>query len=99
MIISDINYLETSNEEVFGGDGFTTNVKSVLDKTVRQNVYETTYKSFAVDTTGLNGNLAEVSGSADASGGQKNLAQIVFVTQTTGNSANALVNSTSYSGK
>ncbi|BAY24514.1 hypothetical protein NIES2100_43090 [Calothrix sp. NIES-2100] len=99
MIINDLNYFEDASEEVIGGDGFATNVAFNLNKNVKQTIVETTYKSFAVNTGGLAGNLAEVSGSADASGGQKNIAQIVFVTQTTAGAANALVNSTAYSGK
>jgi hypothetical protein len=99
MIINDINYLQTSTEEVFGGDGFSTAVSFDLSKKVTQVVNESTTKSFAVDTAGLGGNLAEVSGSSDASGGNKAIAQIVFVTQTTANSAGALVNSTAYTGK
>ena len=97
MIISELNYLESAEAEVFGGDGFTTEVTSSLSKTVTQNVNETTFKSFEIDTAGLGGNLAEVSGSSDAFGGNKNVAQIVFVTQTTGDGAGALVNSTAYS--
>ncbi|MFK0729926.1 MAG: hypothetical protein ACFKPT_30390 [Gloeotrichia echinulata GP01] len=99
MIIADINYLEVTTEEVVGGDGFKTAVNFILNKTVNQAINETTNKTFAVTTTGLGGNLAEVSGSSDASGGSKAVAQIVFATQTTNNSANALVNSTAYTQK
>ncbi|XZF61964.1 MAG: hypothetical protein ACSI46_23610 [Gloeotrichia echinulata DVL01] len=96
MIIADINYLEVTTEDVVGGDGFSTAVTVGITKTVTQNVNESTSKTFTVNTAGLNGKLAEVSASADASGGKVLVAQIIAVTQTTANAANAVANVTAF---
>lgn len=68
MIISDLNYLESVEEEVFGGQGININSNFTVNKNVNANVNENFNKNFNINTTGVQGNVAEVIGTADASG-------------------------------
>ncbi|KAB8333288.1 hypothetical protein SD80_015720 [Scytonema tolypothrichoides VB-61278] len=68
MIISDLNYLENTSEEIFGGRGTnianvnTTNVTSVIS------INETIVKTVVTNIGGVVGSTAEFTASADASG-------------------------------
>ncbi|MBR8840649.1 MAG: hypothetical protein DSM106950_43405 [Stigonema ocellatum SAG 48.90 = DSM 106950] len=81
MIISDLNYLEVTSEEIFGGVGVQINTNNNQNTTVRVNVSEVFNKSFRINTSGIQGNTAEVTGSSDASG-NNTFTSITFGTQT-----------------
>lgn len=68
MIISDLNYLESVDEKIVGGQGIQINSDFYVDKYVNANVYEDYYKRFYIDNFGVYGNTAEVIGTADAHG-------------------------------
>ncbi len=97
MIISDLNYLESVDEEIFGGLGININSTFVLDKDVESNVdiNETFNKTVVLDLTGLNGNGAEVLGSADAQG-NNTFSSIIFGTQTNENASESFINASSF---
>jgi hypothetical protein len=94
MIISDLNYLESVDEEIFGsgvvnlGGNFTSN------KNVIANVNETFNKRFNIDTAGLRGNTAEIVGSADAQG-NNTFTSLIGGTQTTNASSESFLQGTS----
>jgi hypothetical protein len=94
MIISDLNYLESVDEEIFGsgivnlGGNFTTN------KNVTANVNERFNKSFNIDTNFLRGNTAEIVGSADAQG-NNTFTSLIGGTQTTNTSSESFLQGTS----
>ena len=97
MIINDINYLEVTNEEVFGGKGIDINSKFKLIKKVDAfvNVDETFKKTVNLDLSGLSGNGAEVLGSADAQG-RNTFTSIIFGTQTEPGVSESFVNASSF---
>ena len=68
MIISDLNYLEITSEEIFGGRGTNTvnNNRSVTRVVTR--VDENFNKNFNINSQGVQGNVAEFNVSADATG-------------------------------
>ncbi|MBG1259207.1 hypothetical protein [Nostoc commune] len=68
MIISDLNYLENTSEEIFGGRGTNIDNLFVTNKTVTANVDETFTKTITTNLGGLTGNVAELVVSADATG-------------------------------
>jgi hypothetical protein len=96
MIISDLNYLENTSEEIFGGRGININSQFNLDKRVNANVNvnENFNKTFSANLGGLNGNVAEVLGTADAQG-NNTFTSIIFGTQTEENSSESFVNASS----
>ena len=97
MIINDINYLEVTNEEVFGGKGININSAFQLNKNVNANVNvdETFNKAVNLDLGGLEGNGAEVLGSADAQG-NNTFTSIIFGTQTEDGVSESFVNASSF---
>ncbi|MGB3638682.1 MAG: hypothetical protein WBA39_14070 [Rivularia sp. (in: cyanobacteria)] len=97
MIINDINYLEATNEEVFGGKGINIDSTFKLDKDVTANVdvNETFKKTVDLDLSGLDGNGAEVLGSADAQG-KNTFTSIIFGTQTEPGVSESFVNASSF---
>lgn len=97
MIINDINYLEVTNEEVFGGKGININSAFALNKNVNANVNvnETFNKKVNLDLGGLKGNGAEVLGSADAQG-NNTFTSIIFGTQTEDGVSESFVNASSF---
>jgi hypothetical protein len=68
MIISDLNYLENTSEEILGGRG--TNIDNFFrtNKIVNANVNETFNKTINTNLNGIQGNTAELVVSADADG-------------------------------
>lgn len=96
MIISDLNYLENTSEEIFGGRGININSRFVLNKDVNATVRvnEQFTKAFNVNTAGINGNVAEVLGSSDAQG-NNTFTSIIFGTQTEPGTSESFVNATS----
>ncbi|MBW4666323.1 MAG: hypothetical protein KME60_02480 [Cyanomargarita calcarea GSE-NOS-MK-12-04C] len=97
MIINDINYLETSNEEVFGGKGIDINSKFKLDKDVKANVdvKEKFDKAVKLDLKDLKGYGAEVLGTADASG-DNTFTSIIFGVQTDPGKSESFVNASAF---
>lgn len=97
MIINDINYLEVTNEEVFGGKGINIDSKFKLNKDVDANVdvNENFNKKVNLDLDGLDGNGAEVLGSADALG-KNTFSTIIFGTQTEPGKSESFVNASSF---
>ncbi|MGB3755545.1 MAG: hypothetical protein WBA07_04130 [Rivularia sp. (in: cyanobacteria)] len=97
MIINDINYLEVTNEEVFGGKGINIDSTFKLNKDVdaNVNVNETFKKTVNLDLSGLDGNGAEVLGSADAQG-KNTFTSIIFGTQTEPGVSESFVNASSF---
>ncbi|MEA5623810.1 hypothetical protein [Nostoc sp. UHCC 0251] len=68
MIISDLNYLENTSEEIFGGIGTDTTNRNVSVTRVFTDVAETFNKQFNLNSEGVQGNVAEFNVSADATG-------------------------------
>jgi hypothetical protein len=97
MIISDLNYLESVNEEVFGGSGININSTFTLNKNVTANVNikEVFNKSVTLTLSG-SGNGAEVLGSSDANG-NNTFTSIIFGTQTDPDKSESFVNASSFS--
>lgn len=97
MIINDINYLEVTNEEVFGGKGININSKFKLNKKVNAdvNINEKFNKEVNLDLDDLDGNGAEVLGSADAQG-KNTFTSIIFGTQTESGVSESFVNASSF---
>ncbi len=64
MIISDINYLEAANEEIFGGRGININSRFVLNKafTTNVNITEIFNNQTSLNLSSLSGNSSEVLG-------------------------------------
>jgi hypothetical protein len=98
MIINDINYLETSNEEVFGGEGININSDFKLYKDVKSNVdiKENFYKTVYLDLKDLKGYGAEVLGSADAKG-NNTFTSIIFGVQADPGKSESFVNASAFS--
>ncbi|NBD15476.1 MAG: hypothetical protein GVY04_04825 [Cyanobacteria bacterium] len=97
MIISDLNYLESVDEEIFGGKGINIDSNFDLDKDVDSdvNVDETFNKAVNLDLSGLSGNGAEVLGSSDAQGNDT-FSSIIFGTQTNSSASESFVNASSF---
>ncbi len=97
MIISDLNYLESVEEEVFGGRGININSNFKLNKDVssKVDIKETFNKKVNLDLSGLKGNGAEVLGSADAEG-NNTFTSVIFGTQTSDRSSESFVNASSF---
>ena len=73
MIISDLNYLEAANEEIFGGFGFNKNVSSTVNNEFNFNSVIDIDKTKNVDVDvnadiDIEGNLAELTFDAEAVG-------------------------------
>ena len=96
MIISDLNYLENTSEEIFGGRGVEITSNFNLNKNVSANVNESFNKTITTNLGGLQGNVAEVTGTSDASG-NNTFTSIVFGTQTEPGRSESLVNAISAS--
>ena len=97
MIISDLNYLESVEEEIFGGRGININSNFDLYKDVDANVDvdETFNKTVDLDLDGLDGNGAEVLGSADAVG-DNTFTSIIFGVQAEPLSSESFVNASAF---
>ena len=97
MIINDINYLEATNEEVFGGKGIDINSKFKLVKNVNANVVvnESFTKTVDLNLGGLVGNGAEVLGTTDAQG-NNTFTSIIFGTQTGDDHSEGFINASSF---
>ncbi|MCC5623371.1 hypothetical protein [Nostoc sp. CHAB 5715] len=94
MIISDINYLENSFEEIFGGRGTSIDNLFVTNKTVTANVDETFTKTITTNLGGLTGNVAELVVSADATG-DNTFTSVIGGVQTENNRSETFVNAIS----
>ncbi|MCC5643678.1 hypothetical protein LC607_12115 [Nostoc sp. CHAB 5824] len=68
MIISDLNYLENTSEEIFGGRGTDTFNRNNSATRVVTRVSEVFRKDFIINSAGVQGNVAEFNASADATG-------------------------------
>ena len=97
MIINDINYLEATNEEVFGGKGIDINSTFKLVKNVNANVVvnESFTKTVDLNLGGLVGNGAEVLGTTDAQG-NNTFTSIIFGTQTGDDHSEGFINASSF---
>ena len=97
MIINDINYLEATNEEVFGGKGIDINSKFQLVKNVNASVVvnESFTKTVDLNLGGLVGNGAEVLGTTDAQG-NNTFTSIIFGTQTGDDHSEGFINASSF---
>ena len=97
MIISELNYLESAEAEVFGGKGININSSFTLDKdvTATVNVNESFTKTVNLNLGGLSGNGAEVLGSADAQGNDT-FTSIIFGVQTEDGVSESFVNASAF---
>ncbi|MGF1677421.1 MAG: hypothetical protein ACFCUV_27585 [Rivularia sp. (in: cyanobacteria)] len=97
MIINDINYLEVTNEEVFGGKGININSAFKLNKDVdaKVRIDEKFNKTVNLDLRDLKGNGAEVLGSADAQG-NNTFTSIIFGVQTEDDVSESFVNASAF---
>ncbi len=98
MIISDLNYLENTSEEIFGGRGTNTvnNNSSVTD--VKTTVNETFNKNFNINSAGVQGNVAEFNVSADADG-PRTFTSLVASAQTEVGRSESFANGTAVTAK
>ncbi|MCC5601031.1 hypothetical protein [Nostoc favosum] len=94
MVISDLNYLENSLEEIFGGRGTNINNSYTATKTVTANVDETFTKTITTNLGGLTGNVAELVVSADATG-DNTFSSVIGGVQTEANRSETFVNAIS----
>ncbi|MEH2247737.1 hypothetical protein [Nostoc sp.] len=94
MIISDLNYLENTSEEIFGGRGTDIRNYYTSNKTVFANVDESYTKVVHTYLGGLNGNVAEAVFSADASG-NNTFSSVIGGTQTEKGRSETFVNAIS----
>lgn len=94
MIISDLNYLENTSEEIFGGRGTAIANVYTSDKRVRADVVESYTKTVSTYLGGLNGNVAEAVFSADATGGDT-FSSVIGGTQTENDRSETFVNAIS----
>ena len=91
MILSDLNYLENSLGEIFGGRGTNINNFYTATKTVTANVDETFSKTITTNLGGLTGNVAELVVSADATG-DNTFSSVIGGVQTEANRSETFVN-------
>jgi hypothetical protein len=91
MIISDLNYLQTSNEEIIGGrgKGFKFDKKIKTDVQVKLDI-----KKDIDAKVDIKGNLADAEAYADAKG-KNSLAETLTVTYASGHSSSAYSGSVS----
>jgi hypothetical protein len=94
MIISDLNYLESVEEEIYGGGIVTLGGNFTVNKNVNASVTERFNKSFNISTGGVTGNTAELIGTADAQG-NNTFTSIIGGTQTTSNSSESFLQAVS----
>ncbi len=80
MIISELNYLESAEAEVFGGRGFTSTTTIDVTADLAKNITETIYKNFVVKASVV-GQTAEATAVADVTGYKNALASTYTVTQ------------------
>jgi hypothetical protein len=94
MIISDLNYLENTSEEVLGGRG--TNIQNlfITNKQVIAVVNESFTKTVTTNLGGLQGNTAELVVSADATGNDT-FTSVIGGVQTEGDRSETFVNAIS----
>jgi hypothetical protein len=94
MIISDLNYLENTSEEILGGRG--TNIDNFFrtNKIVNANVNETFNKTINTNLNGIQGNVAELVVSADATG-NRTFTSVIGGVQTEDNRSETFVNAIS----
>ncbi|MBD0387631.1 MAG: hypothetical protein ICV54_14205 [Nostoc sp. C3-bin3] len=94
MIISDLNYLENTSEEILGGRG--TDIRNFFrtDKVVNANVNETFTKTINTNLNGIQGNVAELVVSADATG-NRTFTSVIGGVQTEDNRSETFVNAIS----
>jgi hypothetical protein len=94
MIISDLNYLVNTSEEILGGRG--TNIANTYTatKTVTANVNENFTKTITTNLGGLTGNVAELVVSADATG-NRTFTSVIGGVQVEGNRSETFVNAIS----
>ncbi|WYL95348.1 MAG: hypothetical protein HEQ35_17315 [Gloeotrichia echinulata IR180] len=91
MIISNLNYLENSSEEIFGGSRFNINRTFTTTKKVTANVKKTFVNTVTNSLGGVTGNLAEVVVNADAIG-KDTFISVIFGAQTEGNRSQSFAN-------
>lgn len=91
MIINDLNYLEDAAVEVFGGRGVATATNVTINKTVTANVTETITKTLSTNIGGLQGNVAQAIGSADARGSNVTFTSIIGTVQTEADSSESFL--------
>ncbi len=94
MIISDLNYLESVEEEIYGGGIVNLGGNFTVNKNVTANVNEKFTKSFNIDTRGVTGNTAELIGTADAQG-YNTFTSVIGGTQTTDYSSESFLQAVS----
>ncbi|MDZ8187267.1 MAG: hypothetical protein RMX96_20775 [Nostoc sp. ChiSLP02] len=97
MIISDLNYLENTSEEVFGGTGTPVNINSkfTVKKNIVANIKETINNSYKV-IPNIKDNTASLTGSADATG-DNTFTSVVGGTKTSPKSSESFLEATSVS--
>jgi len=91
MIISNLNYLENSSDQIFGGSLVNINNTFTTTKKVTANVKKTFVNTVTNSFSGVTGNLAEVVVKADATG-NKTFISVIFGTQTEGNRSQSFAN-------
>ena len=91
MIISDLNYLEDATQEIVGGRGINMNSNFTVSKTVTADVTESITKTLDTNLGGLEGNVAQVIGTADARGGNVTFTSIIGGAQTESNSSESFL--------
>ncbi|MEH1844192.1 MAG: hypothetical protein V7L25_04040 [Nostoc sp.] len=94
MIISDLNYLENTSEEIFGGRGTAIANTYSAYKRVRSDVVESYTKTVSTYLGALNGNVAEAVFSADATG-PNTFSSVIGGTQTETDRSETFVNAIS----
>ncbi|MBD2247025.1 hypothetical protein [Nostoc sp. FACHB-888] len=94
MIISDLNYLENTSEEILGGRG--TNIQNFFftNKLVKADVNEKFVKTIDTNLDGIEGNVAELVVSADATG-NRTFTSVIGGVQTEDNRSETFVNAIS----
>jgi hypothetical protein len=94
MIISDLNYLENTSEEIVGGRGTKIENFFFTDKVVRADVNEKFVKTIDTNLGGIEGNVAELVVSADATG-NRTFTSVIGGVQTEDNRSETFVNAIS----
>ncbi|MCC5664991.1 hypothetical protein LC653_13945 [Nostoc sp. CHAB 5784] len=91
MVISDLNYLENTSEEILGGRG--TNIANIFtaDKRVTAVVDERFNKVVNTNLNGIQGNTAELVVSADATG-DRTFSSVIGGVQVEDNRSETFVN-------
>ncbi|MGF2037096.1 MAG: hypothetical protein RMZ43_017555 [Nostoc sp. CmiVER01] len=94
MIISDLNYLGNSFDEIFGGRGSNIANAYTATPTVTANVNENFTNTITTNLAGLTGNVAELVVSADATG-NRTFTSVIGGVQTEANRSESFVNAIS----